>query len=77
MGILGFILDAGFFFFLIFERKRVQVLEGLRERSGAHLRVGLELPQREGEMQNSKQAPGSELSAHSWMWGSNSGAVRS
>ena len=33
--------------------------------------------QRERETQNPKQAPGSELSAQSWMRGSDSGTVRS
>ena len=33
--------------------------------------------ERERETQNLKQAPGSELSAHSSMWGSNSQTVRS
>ena len=43
------------------ERKTAQVGEG----------------QREGQKQNPKQALGSELSAQSLMWGSNSQAVRS
>ena len=33
--------------------------------------------QRDGETQNPKQAPGSELSAQSLTWGSNSQAARS
>ena len=52
-----------FFFFnvFIFERDRVGVGEGHRE----------------GETQNWKQVPGSELSAQSPTWGSNSGTARS
>ena len=47
----------------IFERER----ERKRDGEGA---------ERERETQNSKQAPGSELSAQSLMWGSNSQTVR-
>ena len=54
-----------FFFMFIFEkeedRDRVRVGEGQRER----------------ETQNPKQAPGSELSAQSPMWGSGPRTVRS
>ena len=50
----------------IFERKR----ERERVRAG-------EEGQRERETQNPKQAPGSELSAQSSMWGLNPRAVRS
>ena len=50
----------------IFERER----ERERERDG-------EGAERERETRNPKQAPGSELSAQSLMWGSNSQAVRS
>ena len=46
-----------------------------RERETEHKQAGE--GQRERETQNPKQAPGSELSAQSPMWGSNSGTVRS
>ena len=49
----------------IFERER----EREREQTGEG--------QREGETQNLKQAPGSELSAQSLAWGSNLQTVRS
>ena len=45
----------------------------LRQRETEHERGRV----RERETQNLKQAPGSELSAHSPTWGSNSRAVRS
>ena len=51
----------------IFERERE------RERERARVGEG----QRERETQNLKQAPGSELSAQSLMWNSNSQTVRS
>ena len=50
-------------FLFIFETQRDRVLAG----EG----------QRERETQNPKQAPGSELSAQSPMWGSNSWTMRS
>ena len=52
-----------FFFMFIFEKERDRAWAG----EG----------QRERETQNRKQAPGSELSAQSPMWGSNSGTARS
>ena len=54
----------------IFERER----ERKRERESTH-EQGRE--QRERGRQNLKQVPGSELSAQSLMWGSNSRTVRS
>ena len=55
------------YFFLIYFFKRLF----LRDRAGAGE------GRRERETQNLKQAPGSELSAQSPTWGSNSQAVRS
>ena len=53
-----------FYFGIYFERERERERESEREsREGA---------ERERETQNLKQAPGSELSAQSPMWGSNS-----
>ena len=61
--ILLFFIKKNFFYCLfIFERDRAEC-EWVRGR--------------ERETQNPKQAPGSELSAQSPMWGSNSRAVRS
>ena len=56
---------VGKYFFngYLFLRDRVQVREGQRER--------------ETQNPNPKQAPGSELSAQSSMWGSNSQTARS
>ena len=55
------------FFTFIFERERER--EGERGRGGG--------AERERETQNPKQAPGSELSAQSPTWGSNSQVMRS
>ena len=48
-----------------------------RERESVCMCVSVEEEQREGEAQNPKQVPGSELSTQSPMRGSNSGTVRS
>ena len=61
--------------FLIFKKKIFNVYLFLRERESDRAREGK--GQRERETQNLKQAPGSELSAESPMWGSNSGTERS
>ena len=63
--------DSAFlFFFIIFN---VCLFLRERHRDRAQAREG----QRERETQNPEQAPGSELSAQSPMWGSNSWTVRS
>ena len=51
----------------------------LRERQRDRVRVGEEQrnTERNREIQYAKQAPGSELSAQSQMWGSNSRTARS
>ena len=72
-------LQLKFFFkcSFIFERERE------RERTHTHTHTHTQIEckwgegQREGETQNLKQAPGSELSAQSLMQGSNPQAVRS
>ena len=63
----GFLFCFEFFFFSMF----LFIFETERDR--AWVRKG----QRERETQNRKQAPGSEPSAQSPMWGSNSQTVRS
>ena len=67
MSSCGLIHKIIFLMFIYFDRERE------RERERAWVGEG----QREGETQNLKEAPGSELSAQSPMWGLNSRTVRS
>ena len=57
--------------------KLIFIFERERQRSRQTDRVWAGEGQRERETQNSKQAPGSELSAKSSSWGSNPQTVRS